>query len=113
MLALGDGTAVQAVVGSIVYAFRRLKKRRSREISARGYALHSVCSQLSFIFIVSKKRVQYYEARMHKIRSGTSKIRPRVFRLVGRKKRKSKILTDCTVAFADQTTFTSRGGLLH
>ena len=39
---------VQAVVGSIVWAFRRLKKPRSREMSVRGYALHSVRPQLSF-----------------------------------------------------------------
>ena len=43
MLPLGEETAVQAVVGSIVWAFRRLKKPRCREMSARGYALHSVC----------------------------------------------------------------------
>ena len=29
-------------------AFRRLKKSRSRELSPRSYALHSVCPQLSF-----------------------------------------------------------------
>ena len=44
----GGETAVQAVVGSIVWAFRRLKKPRSREMSARGYSLHSVCPQLPF-----------------------------------------------------------------
>ena len=48
MLALGEETAVQALVGSIVWAFRRLKKPRIREMSARGYALHSVCPHLSF-----------------------------------------------------------------
>ena len=48
VLALVEETAVQAVVGSIVWAFRRLKKPRSREKSARGYALHSVRPQLSF-----------------------------------------------------------------
>ena len=37
----------------IVWAFRRLKKPRSREMSARGYALHSVCHQLSFSFSFS------------------------------------------------------------
>ena len=36
---------------SIVWAFRRLKKPRCRVMSARGYALHSVCPQLSFFFI--------------------------------------------------------------
>ena len=36
VLALGEGTAVQAVVGYIVWAFRRLKKPRCREISARA-----------------------------------------------------------------------------
>ena len=50
VLALGEETAVQAVVGSIVWAFRRLNKPRCREMSARGYALYSVCPQLSFSF---------------------------------------------------------------
>ena len=45
---LGGETAVQAVIGSIAWAFRRLKKPRSLEMSARGYALHSLCLQLSF-----------------------------------------------------------------
>ena len=40
MLAMGEETAVQAVVG---WAFRRLKKPRCQEMSTRGYALHSVC----------------------------------------------------------------------
>ena len=40
--------AAQAAVGSIVWAFRRLKKSRSQEMSARGYALHSVSPKLSF-----------------------------------------------------------------
>ena len=48
MLALGQETAVQAIVGSIVRAFRRLKKPTSREISARGYALYSVCPNFLF-----------------------------------------------------------------
>ena len=47
MLALEE-TAAQALVGSIVWAFRKLKKPKSREMSACGYALHSVCPQLSF-----------------------------------------------------------------
>ena len=47
-LALGEGTAVQAVIGSNIWAFRRLKKTKIREMSARGYAIHSVCPQLSF-----------------------------------------------------------------
>ena len=42
VLPLGKKTAVQAVVGSIVWAFRRLKKPRCREMNARGYALYSV-----------------------------------------------------------------------
>ena len=50
-LALGEETTVHAVVGSIVWAFRRLKKPRCREMSARGYALHSVRPQLSFSFL--------------------------------------------------------------
>ena len=48
VLPLGEKTAVQAVVDSIVWAFRKLRKPRSREMSARGYALHSVQPQLSF-----------------------------------------------------------------
>ena len=49
VLALGEETVVQAVVGSIFWAFRRLKKPRRREMSARGYALYSVCPQLSLL----------------------------------------------------------------
>ena len=41
-------TAVQAVVGSIVWAFCRHKNPRSREMSACGYALLSVCAKLLF-----------------------------------------------------------------
>ena len=41
-------TTVQTVVGSIVWAFRRLKLPRCREMSARGYALYSVCPELPF-----------------------------------------------------------------
>ena len=48
VLQLGEETAVQSVVGSIVWAFLRLKKPRSREMSARGYALHRICPQISF-----------------------------------------------------------------
>ena len=48
VLPLEEETAVQAVVGSIVWAFRWLKKPRCREMSARGYALHKVYPQLSF-----------------------------------------------------------------
>ena len=48
VLALGKEAAVLAVVDSTVWAFRRLKKPRCQEMSARGYALHSVCPQLSF-----------------------------------------------------------------
>ena len=48
MLALGEETAAQAVVGSIVWAFRRLEEPRCREMSARGYALYSVCSNFPF-----------------------------------------------------------------
>ena len=43
MLALGEGTAVQAGVGFSVWAFRRLWNPRSREMNASGYALQSVC----------------------------------------------------------------------
>ena len=47
VLELEKEIAAQPVVGSIVWAFCRLKKPRCREMSARGYALHSVCPQLS------------------------------------------------------------------
>ena len=50
VLPLREETAVQAVVGTIVWAFRRLKKPRCRNMSARGYALHSVCPQISFLY---------------------------------------------------------------
>ena len=46
VLALGEKIAVKAVIGSIFWAFRRLKKPMSWKMSARGYALHSVCHQL-------------------------------------------------------------------
>ena len=51
LFALGEEIAVQAVVGSIVWAFRRVKNPRRREMSARIYALHSVCPQISFFFL--------------------------------------------------------------
>ena len=38
MLPLAEETAVHAVVGSIVWAFHRLKKPGIRDMSARGYA---------------------------------------------------------------------------
>ena len=43
VLSPGEETTVQAVVGSIARAFLRLKKSRSREMSAHVYVLHSVC----------------------------------------------------------------------
>ena len=58
LVALREKTAVQAVVGSIVWALRRLKKPSSREMSARGYALHSVCPQLSFLPFSNVRAVQ-------------------------------------------------------
>ena len=48
VLAVGKEPADQAIVGSIVWAFRRLKMSRSREMSDCGYELHSVCTHLSF-----------------------------------------------------------------
>ena len=45
-----EETAIRAVVGSIVWAFRRLKKPRCREMSARGYELHSVPLSLPLSF---------------------------------------------------------------
>ena len=50
MPTLGEETAVQAVVGSIVWTFPRLKKPSCREMSGRGYALYSVRPQISFSF---------------------------------------------------------------
>ena len=49
--AQGTDTAAHAVVGSIVWAFRRLKKLRNRKMRARSYAFHSVFPQLSFFHI--------------------------------------------------------------
>ena len=49
-----EETAAQTVVGSIVWAFRRLKKPRSREMSARSYALHSVCLNFPSFFSTSQ-----------------------------------------------------------
>ena len=48
VFALGQESAAQAEVGSIVWVFRRLKKPRIRKMSARGYALHSLRPQLFF-----------------------------------------------------------------
>ena len=48
VLALRKETAVQTGVGTIVWAFRRLRKSRSREMSARGYAHPSVRPELCF-----------------------------------------------------------------
>ena len=50
VLALGEETAVQAVVGSTVWAFRRLRKAKVSGMSAGSDALYSVCPQLSFSF---------------------------------------------------------------
>ena len=46
---------LQAVVGSIVWAFRRLRKPRSWKMSSCSYVLHSVCPQLS-LFLFRRKR---------------------------------------------------------
>ena len=43
VLALGEKTVVQEIVGCMVWMIRRLRKPRYWEMSARGYALHSVC----------------------------------------------------------------------
>ena len=42
VITLEEETAAQTVVGSIVWALRKLRKPRCREMSARSYALHSV-----------------------------------------------------------------------
>ena len=47
--ALVEGTAIQAIVGTIVWAFHRLKSQRSRKKSDRPHALHSVRARLSFL----------------------------------------------------------------
>ena len=52
---------VQAVVGSIVWAFRRLKKTRSREMNVRVYVLHSACP--NFPFFPASSPVSQREAR--------------------------------------------------
>ena len=44
MLPLGEETAVHIKVGSIVWTFRRLKKPRCREMSARGYTPFIACA---------------------------------------------------------------------
>ena len=61
MLPLREETAVQAVVASIVWAFRRFKTPRSREMSARGYALHSVRPKLLFPFPQKTTHVPKWE----------------------------------------------------
>ena len=50
---MGMDTHNHTVVASIVWAFRGLKKPRSREMSARSDALHSVCPQLFFFTYLS------------------------------------------------------------
>ena len=70
VLTLGKEAAAQAVVGCIVWAFRRPKKPRSREMSVRGYALHRVCPQLSsFSFHISAsngtKEFRYREKKRY------------------------------------------------
>ena len=55
VLALGEESANEIVMGSIVWAFGRLKNLRSRKMSARGCALHSVCPQLFFFLFGSHR----------------------------------------------------------
>ena len=50
VLALLEETAVQAVVGFYHLGILEAQETRRPEMSARGYALHSVCPQLSFLF---------------------------------------------------------------
>ena len=57
VVALVEETAVQAVVGSIVWGFRTFKKPRGREINACSYALHSV---LPFTFFRESERPREY-----------------------------------------------------
>ena len=47
---------LMALIGPIVWAIRRLTKPRSREMSARGYALHSVCFPSSFLPLSTPRR---------------------------------------------------------
>ena len=62
MLALGEETAVQAVVGYIVWTFRRLKKPKNREMSAGDYALHSVAPTFLFLHSIDKiTKFLYYQ----------------------------------------------------
>ena len=60
VLAQVEETAAQAVVGSIVWTFHRLKKPRCQEMSARGYALHSICHQRTLHRI--SIRIRFYRA---------------------------------------------------
>ena len=55
VLALEEETAVHAVVGFIIWAFRMLKKSRSLEMNTRGFALDSVCPQLSPLLLVNDR----------------------------------------------------------
>ena len=57
----------EAVVGSIVWAFCRPKYPRSREISASGYALHSVCPQLSIFATIQVTGYDFFGKRKRKI----------------------------------------------
>ena len=71
VLSLGRETAARAVVGAIVWAFRRRKKPRSRGMSARGYALLSVCLQLSFSFPINHARTVGF-AHLHRVLNPTT-----------------------------------------
>ena len=52
-----------SVVGSIVWAFRRLKKPSCREMSSRSYALHSVHPT----FLSSMRQSKKHESRARRI----------------------------------------------
>ena len=52
VVALVEETAVQTVVGSIVWAFCRLKKLRCRKMSAPGYALHRIWVCIRFVKVI-------------------------------------------------------------
>ena len=51
LLALGEGTEVQAVVGSMAWAFRRLKKAKESGDERPWLRAYGVCPLFSFLFL--------------------------------------------------------------
>ena len=75
-----EETEVQAVVGCIVWPFRKLKKPRSWERSASSHALHSVCTQifgcllLSFVYRFVSDLIQYCNTQLLSYRLRSSAV---------------------------------------